>query len=147
MFDAQSFLDMSIDAALDTKAVPVPVGEYVAILEKVDARQWQSKDGTKSGVTLDLTWMLDDQAVKEALGRDKVTCRQGIMLDLTDTGGLDIGKGRNIGLGKLRAALNLNQVGVPFAFTMLNGRAAKVKVEHRIDGDNIYAEIKQVAAI
>lgn len=147
MFDANQFLDMTVDSAMDTKAVPVPAGEYVAVIEKVDARPWASKtDPTKSGVSLDVIWLIDDQGVKDLLGRDKVTVKQGIMLDLIESGGLDLGKGRNIGLGKLRAALNLNQPGQPFAPSMLAGRVAKVKVEHRIDGDNIYAEVKQVAA-
>lgn len=147
MFDATSFLDMSIEGAMDTVSVPVPVGEYTAVVEKVDARPWTSKnDPTKSGVALDVVWNIDDQGVKETLGRDKVTVKQGIMLDLTEAGGLDLGKGRNIGLGKLRAALNLNQPGQPFSPSMLNGRVAKVKVTHRIDGDNVYAEVKEVAA-
>ena len=85
--------------------------------------------------------------MKELLGRDKVTVRQGIMLDITDSGGLDMGKGRNIGLGRLREAIGLNTPGQPFSFSMVAGRVAKVNVSHRIDGENIYAEVKGVAKL
>lgn len=148
MFDPASFLDTTLTDANSTQTVPVPVGEFIAVIDKVECRSWQSKkDPSKSGLTLDITWSIDDAGVRELLGRDKVTARQGIMLDLTDAGGLDMGRGRNVGLGRLREALNLNIPGQPFAFSMLVGRVAKVKVEHRIDGEQIFAEIKQVARV
>ena len=148
MFNPEQFLDMQVTDSNDTKSIPVPVGEYTAVAEEVKCRQWQSKqDPSKSGLTLDITWSIDDAVVKELLGRDKVTVRQGIMLDVTDSGGLDMGKGRNIGLGKLREGLNLNVPGQPFAFSMIPGRVAKVSVTHRIDGENIYAEVKGVARV
>ena len=146
MFNPDQFLDMQIEGQNDTKVVPVPAGEYTAMIEEVKVRQWQGKaDPSKSGLTLDVQWSIDDASVKELLGRDKVTVKQGIMLDLTDAGGLDMGKGRNIGLGRLREALDLNQPGRPFSFTMLTGRVARVSVSHRIADDNIFAEVKQVA--
>ena len=146
MFNPDQFLDMQIEGQNDTKIIPVPAGEYTAMIEEVKVRQWQGKaDPSKSGLTLDVQWSIDDASVKELLGRDKVTVKQGIMLDLTDAGGLDMGKGRNIGLGRLREALDLNQPGRPFSFTMLTGRVARVSVSHRIADDNIFAEVKQVA--
>ena len=148
MFNPEQFLDQQFTEANDTKLVPVPVGEYTAIAGEVKCRQWQSKaDPSKSGLTLDITWEIDDSAVKELLGRDKVTVRQGIMLDLTDSGSMDMGKGRNVGLGRLREALNLNQPGQVFSFSMIPGRLAKVAVSHRIDGENIYAEVKSLARL
>ena len=146
MFNPDQFLDMQIEGQNDTKIITVPAGEYTAMIEEVKVRQWQAKaDPSKSGLTLDVQWSIDDASVKELLGRDKVTVKQGIMLDLTDAGGLDMGKGRNIGLGRLREALDLNQPGRPFSFTMLTGRVARVSVSHRIADDNIFAEVKQVA--
>lgn len=148
MFSPEQFLDMQVTESNDTKTIPVPVGEYTAVIEEVKVRQWQSKkDPSMSGLTLDVKWSIDDSAVKELLGRDKVTVNQGIMLDLTDSGGLDMGKGRNIGLGRLREALGLNAPGQPFSFMMLSGRVGKVSVSHRIDGENIFAEVKGVAKL
>lgn len=148
MFDPAQFLDAQVTDSNDTKLIPIPVGEYTAVADKVDVRTWQGKkDPSKSGVTLEITWSIDDQSVKEALGRDTITVRQGVMLDLTEGGSLDMGKGRNTQLGRLREAVKLNTPGQPFAFSMIPGRLAKVKVEHRIDGENIYSEIKSVAAL
>jgi hypothetical protein len=147
-FDPNTFLDMTTTDANSTKSTPVPVGEYVAFIEKVDARPWSKKDDpSKSGMALDLLWNIDDANVKALLEREKVTVKQGVMLDLTEAGGLDMGKGKNVSLGRLREAVGLNAPGQPFGFRMLEGRPAKIVVSHRIDGDNIYAEVKAVAKL
>lgn len=148
MFNPDQFLDMQFTEANSTEAIPVPVGEYTAVIGEVKCRPWQKKDDPSiAGLALDLSWDIDDAAVKELLGRDKVKCKQGVMLDLTESGGLDMGKGKNVGLGRLREACDLNRAGEPFAFSMLVGRIAKVKVEHRVNGDQIFAEVKAVAKL
>lgn len=147
MFNPDTFLQSSVTEANDTKKTPCPAGEYIAVAEKVEARPWQSKDGLKSGIALDITWSIDDHAAKEATGRDNVQVRQGIMLDLMESGGLDMGKGKNVALGRLREATGLNVPGQPFSPAMVQGRAAKVTVSHRVDGEDIYDEIKKVAAL
>lgn len=147
MFNPDTFLQATTTEVNDTKKIPCPAGEYSAVVEKVEARPWQSKDGLKSGVALDITWAIDDPAVKETVGRDNVQVRQGLMLDLLESGGLDMGKGKNIALGRLREATGLNVPGQPFSPTMFAGRAAKVTVSHRVDGEDIYDEIKKVAAL
>lgn len=147
MFDPNQFLETTTTEANDTKVIPVPVGEYIATVKEVKARQWTSKDQTKTGVTLDVIWDIDSAPVRELLGRDTVTCQQGVMLDVTDSGSLDLGKGRNVGLGRLREALNLNTPGQPFSFQMLPSRVAKIRVEHDVVGEDIYARVKAVAKI
>lgn len=147
MFNPDTFLQSSTTEVNDTKKIPCPVGEYIAVAEKVEARTWQSKDGLKSGLALDVTWTIDDAAAKEVTGRDNVQVRQGLMLDILESGGLDMGKGKNIALGRLREATGLNVPGQPFSPAMIQGRAAKVTVSHRVDGEDIYDEIKKVAAL
>lgn len=148
MFTPEQFLDMQVTESNDTKVIPVPAGEYMAVVKEVKSRVWTSKkDPSMSGVTLDLVWTIDDANVKALLGREEVNVKQGIMLDLTDAGGLDMGKGRNIGLGRVREACGLNQPGQPFSATMLTGRMAKVSVKHRIDGENLYAEVSAVTKV
>ena len=124
-FDPQSFLDASITESLDTKTIPCPVGEYMAAAAI-------SNRGEVS--------------VKAFVGRDTVTVKQGIMLDTKD-GGLDTTKGKNIGLGRLREAVNMNQAGQAFSFAMLAGQAAKVSVSHRIAGEDTFAEVKTVGRL
>lgn len=146
-FDPEAFLSAQFDEANDTVMQPVPAGEYTAIIESVSTRQWNSRDGSKSGVALDVKYNIDDAAVKEALGRSKITVTQGIMLDLTENGGLDFGKGRNISLGRLREATGLNTPGKPFAFRQLEGQPVKITVSHRVVEDQIYADVKGVAKL
>ena len=145
MFNPESFLDQVITQANDTTQTPVPAGEFLAVIKELKPNTWQSKDGTKSGLKLDITWIIEDDGVKAELGRTSVTCRQSIMLDVTEAGGLDMGKGKNIGLGKLRTAVNMNAPGQPFSPSQLIGQCARVTVEHRIHNDAIYAEVKGVA--
>ena len=148
MFDPNSFFEQVITEVGSTEAVPIPAGEYLATIDKKEVTTWQKKDDPSvAGLTLDVTWEIDSPEVKELLGRQKVTCRQGIMLELTESGTLDMGKGRNVQLGRLREAVDLNTPGVPFSFPMLPGRLAKVKVTHRVDGDQIFAEIRSVAKL
>lgn len=146
-FDPQAFLDSSVSGANDTKVIPVPVGEYMGIIEKVLPRQWQSKDGSSSGIAIDIFWLVEDANVKSYLGRETVTCKQGIMLDTTASGSLDMSKGKNIGLGRLREAVGANDPSSNFSFSMLPGLSAKISVTHRISGEDTFAEVKGVAKL
>lgn len=146
-FDPNLFLDQTTTEAGSTQIVPIPVGEYNAVIDDIEIRPWTSqKDPSKSGIALDVKWMIDSPEVREFLQRDQVIAKQGIMIDLTEDGhGLDWGKGRNVGLGRLREALGLNKPGEPFSFRMLKGRVAKVSIKHRVEGENIYNDVAGVA--
>lgn len=146
-FDPQSFIDSTITESNDTKIVPVPEGDYMGIIDKIAPRQWQSKDGTQTGIALDIFWLVEDSAVKEYLGRETVTCKQGLMLDTTPQGGLDTSPGKNVGLGRLREAVGKNTPGEAFSFSMLPGATAKIRVSHRIVGEDTFAEVKGVARL
>ena len=142
-FNPDDFLASEINAANSTNRVPCPEGDYVATVKSIAARTWQSKkDPGLSGVSLDVTWIIDDQNAKDVTGLNEVQVRQGIMLDMTEDGQLDTGNGKNISLGRLRDAVDLNKPG--FTFLKLQGQTARVKVNHRIDGDRIFDEIKAV---
>jgi hypothetical protein len=148
MFDADAFLGSVVTGSNSTKVIPCPVGEFPGVIDKIAARQWQSKDGTKTGVALDVTWSVEDDAAKQETGRENVTVRQGLMLDLDANGGLDMSEGKNVGLGRLRAACGLNEG--EFSFNHLPGRMAKIKVSHRPDERDpeiVYAQVDAVAAL
>lgn len=147
-FDPDTFLAQTVEQANDTKVTPCPAGEFLGFIKDFKAREWTSKKNPGvSGVALDVIWSVDDPGVKQLLDRDEVTVKQGIMLDMTESGTLDMGKGKNVGLGRLREALGLNVPGQPFAFSMLTGRPARLTVSHRVDGEDIYAEVKMVAKV
>lgn len=144
-FDPDTFMATSFTEANETKFATVPEGEYLAVIDKVEANTWQSKDGMKSGLRLDVTWKIDDAHVAEVTGVASPTVRQGIMLDMTESGGLANGPGKNINLGRLREAVGQNTPGKPWSPQMLLGQPARVSVKHRIWEDNIFAEVKGVA--
>lgn len=145
-FDPTTFLNQTFDEANDTKIIPCPVGEYLAIADKVEVKTWASKDGSSSGLKAAILWEIQDDNVKKLVDRDKILVPQDQLLDLTEEGNLDFGKGKNVGLGRIREALGLNTPGEPFAFSMIQGRLGKVKVNHRVVGEDIYAEVKGVTA-
>lgn len=148
-FDPDVFLNQQFEDANDTRIIPCPVGEYPAIVDKVDAIAWASRDGSKSGVKARLLWDIQDENVRQLVGRDKVLVPQDIMFDLTEEGALDMGTGKNVRLGRLREATGLNAPGEPFALPMLQGHMAKVNVKHRPGDDpaDIFAEVDRVAKL
>lgn len=146
-FDAQSFLDATVSTSMSTKVIPCPLGEFMGIIEKVSPRQWTSKDGSTTGIALDIIWLVEDAGVRQLLNRDTVTVKQGIMLDLTSQGGLDMSEGKNVGLGRLREAVGKNADGEVFSFNMLPGLTAKIQVSHRVNGEDTFAEVKAVAKL
>jgi hypothetical protein len=153
MFNPEVFLNTTTTSAADTQLLPVPEGEYTAVSSPVTKDSFRTFDikrgaraGTK-GMSLDLEWTINDEALKAELGREPKV-RQSMMLDTTGDGsGLDFGKGRNIGLGRLREALGQNKDGQPWSFAMLGSQVARVKVKHRMVEDKVYAEVSEVSAV
>lgn len=127
-FDPKSFLNVTFNESNSTVRIPVPAREHLSVITGVDIRSG-NKDG-KDWSFLDVTYQLDDPAVKAELGRDKVQLTQGISLDFTPDHGLDFSKGRNVNLGRLRDAVGLNVPGQPFSFGMLVGKPVKIVVGH-----------------
>ena len=146
LFDANAFMQATFEGENDTVRIPIPAEEWDAIAEKVDLSQWTSKDGSKSGLKLTILWEIMSDEVREITGRSKNVVRQDIMLDLTDDARLDMGKGMNVALGKLRQAVGLNTPGEAFSFPMIQGRNAKIKVKHEMYENEIQAKVGGVIA-
>lgn len=146
--DPQAFLDAAYTEANSTELITIDEGEYQAIAGEVTTSAWQGvKDPSKSGIKLTIPWEIDSQAAREKTGREKIVVRQDIMLDLSENGMLDFGKGKNVQLGRLREALGLNRPGVPFKFRDITGRAAKVRVGVREYEGRKFEEVKAVASL
>ena len=45
IFDPNMFLEITVDQPFEDR-IPLPVGEYTAMVGQITARSWQSKDGT-----------------------------------------------------------------------------------------------------
>lgn len=150
MFNPELFLNTTVTSSTDTQLLPVPEGEYLALSSPVTADSFRTFDIRKGaragskGMALDIEWTINDESLKTELGREPKV-RQSLMLDTTSDGtGLDFGKGRNIGLGRLREAFGQNQDGQPWSFAMLGNQVARVKVKHRLVEDKVYAEVSEV---
>lgn len=143
-FDLDTFMSTSVTEANDTKIVPVPEGEFLAVITKTEPRVLDK--GSMAGrLVMDITYQIDDQSVRDATGLDKPTVRQSLFLDTTEHGTLDMGKGKNISLGKLREATGMNVPGKPFSFNALFGLPVRVLVKHRsTDDGSIFADVKGV---
>lgn len=151
MFSPETFMNAVFTEANATTLQPCPAGEFPATVSEIKAASGTISKGERAGepwARLDVTWEIQDPSVADQLGRKSVKVRQGVMLDLTAEGGLDMSKDRNVNLGRLRDAVGLNQPGQPFSPNMLIGRGGRVSVQHRIDdrdGVTIFAEVRGVA--
>lgn len=139
MFDTETFLQTTFTEENSTRREPVPVGEYQATCEAIKPEVTQN--GTP---LLRVTWKLisfENETVNNRL------IDQTIWLDTTPNGALDMSKGKNIGLGRLREAVGQNTPGKPWSPNMVIGSVATVSVSHRADKENaeiIYDQIRNV---
>lgn len=139
-FDPEAFMRQHVDAPLETEFTSVPQGEYLASIDDFDSSAIESIDftykrGPNAGspgkmLKLTLPFVIDDAAVKQALGRDKVVVTKQVILDTDDNGSLAIGTNRNVELGRIREAVGQNGNG-PWSIMNLRGAGpVMVKIAH-----------------
>lgn len=140
VFDVDSFMNTEVEEANSTEFVPIPEGEYMAVIDKAEPKVTQ---GGKPFISV--AWKLDAPGNEEA---NEKTVYQTVWLDITNAGSLDFGKGKNVSLGRLREALGQNTPGQRWNPGMLAGNVAKVSVKQQPDRENpevIYSRVMQVA--
>lgn len=150
MFNPEAFLQATFNEANDTQLIPCPVGEFQASIDEIKVRTGTIGKGEKTGeewAGIDVYWTINDQAAQTLAGREKLRVKQGVFIDLTPNGTIDMSKGKNISLGKLREAVDLNKAGQAFGFNMLTGRHAVVKVAHRADANDATRLYDEVVAV
>lgn len=116
--DWSALTTQPLDGPLSTVFEACPEGEYTMKIDDGDPTKWFRSVKTDRGEVplLEVPCVIMDDGIKAALGRDKVTARMSIWLDVNDSGQIDAGKGKNVGLGQLRAALGQNdEAGWTFA--------------------------------
>jgi hypothetical protein len=146
-FDPNVFMNAFTTDANDTQYIQVPEGEFQATIDKIEAKVVGQETPRP---ILNVLWKTSDPEVQNATGRAENTVRQTIWLDVTDGGGLDFGRGKNVGLGKLRDALGQNKPGASWGPGMMVGGVARIKVKHSIDkrdGVTINAEVSGVTKL
>jgi hypothetical protein len=139
-FDPSIFEQTVLNESNDTRIAPVPEDEYLGEIKSYEFRT------TNSGKTMvNVLWKTTDPKAVDATGLPEPTVRQTIWLDVTDAGGLDMGKGKNVSLGKFREAIDMNKPGFTWQNTI--GKLARIKVKHDIAKDGsgeIYANVAAV---
>lgn len=141
-FNAEQFMNTEVTGEMNTEYVPIPEGEYRAVIKEVSART------TPNGSPLlEVIWIIDDQEVRDLIGMDEPTARQTVWLDINEqTNGLDFGANKNVMLGRLREALGQND-GQPWSPTRMMGQVATVNLKHRItDQGATFVDVKGVRA-
>lgn len=140
-FDPELFGNTTFSEPNATRVAPCPEGTYPAML-----KDWKTRVLDDGRVVMDVTWDVDDAGAKEKTGRSAITVRQTVWLDFDANGGLMFGEGKNVGLGRLRDAIGQNAKGQPWSPNMLKGKAAKVKVTHRLDKEtgDVYDQVSAV---
>lgn len=133
-FDPAAFLDFTTTEE-SVKRPPLPIDDYTAVIGDLTTRSWVSpKDPTKSGIAIDVPLVIDvpgDLVESLGLRESTLTVKDSIMLDLTESGSIDMGPGKNGRLRKYREATNNNKAGQPFNARMLSGQVVTVKIGHR----------------
>ena len=145
-FDPDLFLGGEIAGGFATSYARVPAGEYSAMIDDVKVRKVNTDDGEQA--VMDVTWLILDEEVKKDTELERPTCRQGFFLDINEKGGLERGKNKNVGLGRMLEALGMDQ-GDKWSPAGLKGSLATIRVEHKPnkdDPENPYANVTRVAA-
>ena len=123
VFSVEEYENVVIEGANETKATPLPEGSYSdVIIDSVRIKKVKRNDGTEAPV-LEIIHHLTNpsEELKQLLGgRDKITVRQDIWLDVTETGAIAFGPNQNLGLGRLREAAGMNSA-KKFSFNQLVG--------------------------
>jgi hypothetical protein len=148
VFDPDNFMETVVTEAGSTSSTPIPAGEYEAMIKEISKARNVGKDEDDPRYIIDVTWELInvEQSILDEVGRDSLTVRQAVWLDITQ-GRLDMGKGKNVGLNKIRDALNQNTSGKPWSPPDMQGVPARVVVSHRTDKNDpskVYAEVRSV---
>lgn len=150
VFDPELFLQTEVDEASSTEYIPFPEGDWPAYIKELKCRLVDGKDGGESRPVMDVIYGCEAPEVLETMGRtEAVPIRQSHWLEITPTGALDMGKGKNVSLGRLREAIGQNEAGKAWNPLSMVGCPVVVTVTHsasgRADGQ-VYANVTAVAA-
>ena len=139
MFDTETFMQSTVEGESSTQYVPDPEGEYAAVIGRV-----QGRSTPNGNALIEVSWIIDKPGEELA---DQKQVRQTVWLDITESGSLDMSQGKNVPLGRLRAAVGQNAPGQMWSPNMLEGSPAMILVEHTQRGEDVYAQVKSVRSI
>ena len=153
-FDADKFLNQTINDSMSTITIACPEGEFKAFIDDGEKAVTFREGGLdRNGNALSpqcvvLFAIMGDQMPNQQLKRDKVLVPMNIWLDV-DGDALDLSEGKNVGLGRLRKALDQND-GAWNPMMMKGKGPLMIKVTQRSDKNDPtqkYAEVNRVSKI
>lgn len=142
-FDPNAFLDAQTTEVnekrppLDTENPADDNGLYTAVIGEITTASGIIGKGDRKGqpwvsMVIPLKLEIPQQLQQEKGFAPNLTITDRVFLDLTPTGQIDNGPGKNRQQKNYREATDLNKPGEPFAWRMLTGRIVKVKVGHEM---------------
>ena len=156
-FDPASFMQQTVDGPIATQILRVAPGEYVAMIGEIDEKsfrqvKWTDKnDGTeRAAVSMTIPFLIEDDKVKAAMGRDRVFVGGDQMLDFDSRGGISTDPGKNVLIGQTRAALGQNDEAGWTPARLSNQGPVVVKVVHQKndkDPENPYVRVSKVTKL
>ena len=153
-FDAEKFLNQTIQDPMSTITIACPEGEYKAFVDDGEKAVLFREGGLdRNGNELSpqcvvLFAIMGDQIPNQQLKRDKVLVPYNCWLDVKGDS-LDLSEGKNVGLGRLRKALDQND-GAWDPMMMKGKGPVMIRVTQRSDKNDPtqkYAEVSRVAKI
>lgn len=146
-FNAEDFLNSTIEGVLATRRPPIPVLEEATLRIKELKTRMTKGDDPKA--VLDVICVVDHEAARAATKMEEPTVRLSIFLDLTAAGDLDVSEGANTGLGRLREAVGQN-TGAAWSPGMLLGQVFVGSITQRPDpkdAENMFNDVGSIRAI
>lgn len=155
-FDPNVFLDAQV-TEINEKRPPLPIenpedenGLYLAVIGEIKADSGTIGKGDRAGqpwVSMVIPLKIQVPPAVQGLGiPPELTITDRAFLDLTPSGSLDNGKGKNRQQRVYRDATGTNVPGEAFAWRMLQSRTVKVKIAHEMYEGNLQEKIAQVLA-
>lgn len=144
LFSPEALLNAKFEAANATRRDPLPIGETLAQVTKLDFANGE-KDG-KPWYKLNVQFSISDNEYLAKAQREVATITYGIMLDMTEAGTFAMGPNKNVSLGRLREATGTNQPGK--GLNDMLGQYVRIQIGHRPDKNDpsiVYDEVKAVA--
>lgn len=160
-FNADEFMQQTVDGPMSTEYLLCPEGSFQAMLGDFDSSAFEKFDfvyskGPRKGEPGSMTkfscpFNILDPTVKTAMARDTVTVYQQLIIGRRPDGSINTDKGENVPLGQLREAIGQNSGPLNFP-AMRNTGPVVVQVKHttfkRSDGsEGKRAEVTRVAAV
>lgn len=144
-FDVNAFLNAEVDEPMATQVEKPPEGDWLARIAKISgpdeiATKWvKGPEGGRTWTKIAIPFELFDPELLTKMGRKnpiRVTSDWELEVDSATSRALT-GPGKNVQLGRLRAALGQNIAGQPWSFSQLPGAGpVKVTIKHRKNPQN-----------